>query len=174
MQGVRKVSKKGRVYYDNGNTITFEDTGEVRQKQNFPSQNRNNYNSNNGNIGNNQQQQNKKSSFGFKMMEVEGKKEKMPVCWGFKKAGKGNGIVKLYARPYEKSKISESDTGTKWVNLFVTLTNPTLGTVTKTNGMFDLNQKRLIISDMGLIGTTNGRGTSASGKTLKGYFGKIA
>jgi hypothetical protein len=135
--------------------------------------NNNNWNNNRGN-NNQQKEQFKKSSFEFKMVEVDGSKDKMPLCWGFKKAGKGNGIIKLYARPYAKSKLTESGNGNVFCNLFVTLTNSTTGQVTKTSGLFNMTTKKLVITELGLVGSTNGRGKSAGGKTLKGYFGKLA
>ncbi|MGC3977855.1 MAG: hypothetical protein QM751_06215 [Paludibacteraceae bacterium] len=73
-------------------------------------------------------------------------------------------MISLYARPYKGSKISESKSGKRWINLFVTLTNKTNGTITKTSGLYDFDRKRLYIKDFNLIANPyapNG-----------GYFGK--
>jgi len=78
------------------------------------------------------------------------------------KVSKGQ-LITLYARPYKGTKERESKSGKNWMNLFVTILNKTTMQETKTSGMFDLDRKRLILSDFNLICSTNGQG---------GYFGK--
>lgn len=116
----------------------------------------------------------KKSSFESKYLN-EGDNKGFPICWGFKKAGRGNGVIKLYARPYSKTKWHKAKQGKAMThcNLFVTLTNSTTGMVQKTSGLFCKETGKLVISELGLVGSPEGRGVTASGKTAKGYFGKI-
>lgn len=169
-----KTSKKGRQYFVQNGMITFLDTGETRpagQSNNYNQ--RSNYNQRqNSNKMNNQQI--KKSSYSVKMMKIDSFKEPVPFCSGFKRAGKGNGIIELYARPSKKkSKIlTGKQNGRKMILLFVTLTNSTLGTIQHTWGMFHFDTQRLIIDELNLIGSPKGQGVTGTGKKVKGYFGK--
>lgn len=72
-------------------------------------------------------------------------------------------MISLYARPYKKTKVTESKNGTKWANLFVTITNQSTLQQTNCSGLLDVNGKRLYIKEYNLIATQGGRG---------GYFGR--
>lgn len=78
------------------------------------------------------------------------------------KVSKGQ-MITMYARPYAKTKVTESKSGTKWANLFVTITNKTTMQITNCSGLLDVAGNRLYISDFNLIATKGGKG---------GYFGR--
>jgi len=118
---------------------------------------------NQGNNNNNNQGQKAKKS-GYSVMVKEGS----PICSGWRKTKMG--IQKLYARPYKNTQEVTSDSGKRWMNLFVTLTSD-FGVI-QTSGMYNMDNQKLYIKDHNLIGSPNGGGQTASGKYSKGYFGR--
>jgi hypothetical protein len=84
------------------------------------------------------------------------------ILSGWKKSK--SGYVKMYARPYSKSKVRTSKTGKEWMNVFVTLTNVSTMQVTKTSGLLDMSNHKLYISELNLVANPS----APNG----GYFGK--
>lgn len=124
------------------------------------------YNNNRNNQGN---EPFKKSGYEFRMVKNDGEKDPLPICWGWRKTRFG--IQKMYAKPYKKTKIVTTQTGNQQINLFVILTSD--AGIIKTSGMFNMTTKKLSILELGLVGSPNGQGRTASGKLSKGFFGKI-
>lgn len=75
-----------------------------------------------------------------------------------------DGFFKLYARPYSKTKAVQSERGTTWLNLFVTIVNVSTMTETKCSGMYDADKQRLYIKQFNLIASARGG--------AGGYFGR--
>jgi len=119
-------------------------------------------NRNNNNNNNNQGGHVKKS--GYSVMIKDG----APICSGWRKTRMG--IQKLYARPWSKSREIVSKSKKRWVNLFVTLTTD-VGII-NTSGMYNMDNQKLYIKDLNLVGSPKGGGQTSSGKFSAGYFGK--
>jgi len=116
-----------------------------------------NYNQNQG--GYQQQQKRVVKHSGCRLKQVEGGAY---VVYGWKLS---NGdMINMYARPYKGTKISTSKSGKRWANLFVTLTNTKTMVKTNCSGLFNLDTKKLYISDFNLIANPQ----ASNG----GYFGK--
>lgn len=88
-------------------------------------------------------------------------KEGAPIVSAWKKNRMG--FYVLYARPYKNTKVTTSQNGKEWANLFVTITNQTTMETRSYSGMFDMSRKRLYIKELNMIVTTGGNG---------GYWGK--
>ena len=78
-------------------------------------------------------------------------------------ASREKGLIKVYARPYSKTKVTESKSGKRWANLFVTITFLKTGQIINTSSLLDIDGKRLYVKELGMIATKAGRG---------GYFGQ--
>jgi hypothetical protein len=76
----------------------------------------------------------------------------------------GGDMVKLYARPYKGTKVTTSKNGKRWANLFVTLTNTNTLVQSNYSGLFNLDNKKLYISELNLVANPK----APNG----GYFGK--
>lgn len=88
-------------------------------------------------------------------------KDGAPIVSAWKKNRMG--FYVLYARPYKNTKVTTSQNGKEWANLFVTITNQTTMETRSYSGMFDMSRKRLYIKELNMIVTTGGSG---------GYWGK--
>jgi hypothetical protein len=77
-------------------------------------------------------------------------------------------MLSMKATTYKNSKVRQSDSpkskGLTWVNLFVTITNKTKMSETKSSGLFCIDTKKLYIKEFNLI--ANPRAPRG------GYFGK--
>lgn len=111
----------------------------------------------------------KKSGFGFKAVDRKGLSTF--VCWGWKK--NRNGIIKIYAQPYSKTKKVKSKANNVFHNLMVKVTNTSTGQQNIVSGMFNETTRKLTIPELGWVGSPNGGGQTASGKLSKGTLTKI-
>lgn len=105
--------------------------------------------------GNNPNQIRKRSGATFGVIK-EGDNKGKPYVSAWKKNKKG--FYVLFARPYKKTRQTESSNGKRWQNLFVTITNRDTMQTVNTSGMYDVDAKRLYIKDYNQIVSRGGKG----------------
>lgn len=98
---------------------------------------------------------------GAKWKEAVNGKIVKPVMYGWNYS-KTRGMITFIASPYKKTKRVKSANGKEWENWFVKIFNKRTLQELKTSGLYDVANRRLIISDLGMIATLKGSG---------GYFG---
>lgn len=183
-QGIKKVSKKGRVYYDNGDHIYFPDTNEKRMKTN------NNYRPYNGNIptyGSQGFGANQNSWDGFKrsgFVVTQGKELGKMHAHGWKAQKGGNLKVNWNEATTwggkERESRGEQKTGKNKGEMFyfgvLTITNTkTMAEIVENACLFTRKDGEMYLTSekLGLIMTTRGSGKTRSGKISKGAIIKM-
>lgn len=176
MQGIRKVSKKGRVYFDQGNQIVFEDTGEVRAKTQNNRYSQGQTPSYGPQMNQNQQQQ----WDGFKRSGFEIRENDKGRLYGFgwKKTKRGMLKFSFSENPDGKSGTIQSgkNKGEEFTNGVLNILNTqTLSEVIEPCNAFQRKDGEYYLTSkkLGLILTTRGSGKTRGGKISKGAIIKM-
>lgn len=176
MNGVRKVSKKGRVYFDNGDHIVFQDTGEIRKK---------NFQKTGYSHGQNphygpQQRNNQNIWDGFKRSGWEMRENENGRMYGFGWKKTKQGMLKFSFSENPKGKsgkiTSGKNKGEEYVNGVLNITNQnTLAEIVEPCNAFQRKDGEYYLTSnrLGLILTTRGSGKTRSGKVSKGAIVKM-
>lgn len=109
--------------------------------------NRGSYPNNRRNYGGNNRQ---KKHSGCRLKIIDGKP--FLSAWNYSRS---RGMVSMYARPYTKTRLIESQKGKQWLNLFVTITHKQTMQVVKTSGMYDVERKRLYLKEFNMVASAS-------------------
>lgn len=131
--------------------------------------NRNNNRGNNNNNNGNNQQQYKKSGAVYTRMK-KGKHEGLMAVNAWRKTRFG--IMSASAFPVD-GKIHESQRGRQSMRYVVDIVVKETGTKNTYWCMMAMDTQTISIPELGLCISPNGSGTTASGKRVRGYFGKF-
>ncbi|MDE5537116.1 hypothetical protein KRE42_08525 [Elizabethkingia meningoseptica] len=83
------------------------------------------------------------------------------------------GVMTANAMPYHAGDVSTSQRGNDYIKYIVTVTNMSFGIQQVYTCLMNVKSQVIVISELGLCITPNGSGRTASGKNVRGYFGKF-
>jgi hypothetical protein len=126
------------------------------------------YNGNNQNNLNNRQQF-KKSGATYSVMR-KGKFEGLIAVNAWRKTG--HGLMVASAFPVDGVVHVGREKGNEFMRYVVDITNSSAGTKSTYWCLMRLDTKMIVISELSLVISPNGSGLTASGKQVKGYFGR--
>lgn len=69
--------------------------------------------------------------------------------------------------------VHQSESGKKFMKYSAEVSNPATGTTQSFRVLYNMDSKTIVIRELNLIISPNGQGKTASGKTARGYFGRI-
>jgi len=122
------------------------------------------------NRGNQNQQQYKKSGAKYTRIK-EGKGEGLQAVNAWRKTKYG--LMTATAMPYHAGEVITSQKGKEYQKYIVTVTNVAFGTQQVYTCLMNIKTEVIGIPQLGLCITPNGRGVTASGKNVTGYFGRF-
>lgn len=83
------------------------------------------------------------------------------------------GIQTASAMPVGGGQVHESQKGNEFIRYAVEVANKTLGTSQTYWCLMNTKTQMIVIKELGLVISPNGRGVTGSGKRVTGYFGKF-
>ncbi|MEW7401577.1 hypothetical protein AB2S31_15115 [Elizabethkingia anophelis] len=131
------------------------------------------YNSgyNRGGYNNNQNKPQYKKSGATYTRIKKGKGEGLMAVNAWRKTKYG--LMTATAMPYHAGDVSTSQRGHDYIKYIVTVTTMAFGTQQVYTCLMNVKSQVITISELGLCITPNGSGRTASGKNVRGYFGKF-
>ncbi len=142
--------------------------GSNNRQYNGNNNNRQYNNNNNGNNGGNRQQF-KKSGVTYTTMR-KGKMEGLIAVNAWRKTQ--HGLMSASAFPVDGVIHVGRESGHEFMRYVVDVTNSSAGTKSTYWCLMRLDTKKIVIKELSLVISPNGSGQTASGKQVKGFFGR--